>query len=220
LLWKLWAAVGAIVCGILLATFPGGSVSPWAKLVMLGALLLGAATTVVVVILSSGTGWRTGLGARLRVDPVPLQREREMQSDREIVDRLGELIRERQIDWLRSESFIGPWRDDHIASLRRLMDFDTSHSGIFDPELADAVSRFTEATRAFLGIYDASSVPDPIMRDASWRMAGPRVPAWESGVSTESERMRSRTVLREAAAEVCESHDALSLVSRHKFPPD
>lgn len=220
MLWKVWAAVGAIVSGIVVATVPGGSESPLAYPIMLAALLVGVGATVVVALLSYGRDRHVERGSRLQEEFAPHQSARQFQRDREIVQRLLSLIREREIDWLRVESFGGPWRDGHVVPLREVAMFDASHSGIFDPELADAVGRLTNAARTFFGIYDHGTIVDPMMRDATWRMIGRHGPAGEAVGSAERDRIGSQTRLREAATEICESYDALSVVSRHKFPPD
>lgn len=186
----------------------------WAKLVMLAALLAGVATTVAVLLSNGRSSWHAGRSARIKKDPGRFQ------NDREIAYRLFGLIRERDMTWLQIESFGGPWHDDHVALLREIVLFDASHSGIFDPELADAMGRLTNAARTFLHIYDGSTIADPMMRDGSWRMIARSGGAGEADVSTGRDRIGSQTRLREAAARICESHDALATVSRHKFPPD
>ena len=212
MLWKVWAAIGAVMCGILVASFPGGSVPPWAQLTLLVALLAGVATTVATMLSGGRSTWHEQRTARLEEDPGPSQ------NDREIVDRLRGALGERHLEWLRIESFAGPWRDDHAAQLRGLALVGTTHSGIFDPELRDAVGKLTDAASAFFWIYDGGTMADPMMRDATWRMIGRAGPDGETNVSTETDRIGTQARLRDAAAEICESYDAFLVISKHKFP--
>jgi hypothetical protein len=209
-----WAAVGAIVCGILVATVPEGSVSLGTKLMVLTALLLGVATTVIVTLLSFGN-WRLGQSASLKKNPVTFQ------NDREIVHRLDSLVQEREINWLLTADFAEPWRDDRVASLRSLeLLLEARQSGgLYTPEVEHAVGSLTDAARAFFSIYDSSTIVDPMMRDASWRMIGQSGPGGDEVALAEHDRLGSQTRLREAATEICERYEAVSVISEQKRPP-
>src|SRR6478672_10374228 len=135
MLWKIWATVGAIVCGVAVATLPGGTSSPWAYIVLLGALVSGAALTVIELLVGYARNRQLERSEILPMEPVFKPTDRQAHHDEEVVERLLGTPREQDLDWLRGELFTAPWRDDHVTALRELSIFDAGQRGIFDPEL-------------------------------------------------------------------------------------
>ncbi len=209
----MWAAVGAVACGILIASLPEGRVSRWAQIALLVALLVGLAATIVGL-LSRRRSWPEQREEPIPADPV------QMENDRAIANRFGELVSEREMEWLRIETFDGPWRDDRVARLRWLVLFAGTNQGVFDTELAAVVNELTEAARAFLRIYDANTMPDPLTRGAIWRIIGWPGADGEPYVLAEEDLLDIRARLKEAATAVCARYDAFLVISRHKFLPD
>lgn len=220
MLWKVWAAVGAVVCGILVAAAAGGSTSPWAFAILVAAVVAGAAVTAALAALEYVRNRHVEPASALEREFAPHQPKREIRRDAEIVQQLLGLIGERERGWLHDEGFAGPWREAHVAPIRELAQFDAGRSGIFDLRLGDAAGRLTDAARAFIAEYDLSTVTDPMVRDATWRMIGRYGPDGEVIVPVEDDPAGSRIRLRTAAAEICEGYDALSALSRETFPPD
>ena len=218
MLWKVWAAVGAIVCGVAVAALPGGSVSPWAFGIFVVAMLVGIGASAAVIIGSYSRQRQMERALQLRVEQAPPPSVRQSVRDREIVEPLLGLLHERDVTWLRTETFSGPWRDDRLAGLRELALVDAARSGIFDPELADEVVRLTEGAKAFLEVHERATVADPVMRDGAWRMVG-RVDPTGEVVSTEQMRGEVETSLREAATATCNAYEELRLAAAERFPP-
>jgi hypothetical protein len=204
-LWRIWATVGAIVCGVAVATLPGGTASPWAYVVLLGALVSGAALTAIELLVRYARNRQLELGEILPIEPVFEPTDRQVQHDEDVVERLVGILREQDLDWLRGEPFTGPWRDDHVTSLREIAGFDAGQRGIFDPELVAAVATLTDAVRTFVSVYDEGTSSDPIVCDSIWRMV-------EGGDTT-----GTLFSLREKAAGVVEAYQGLLDISRRKF---
>lgn len=214
MIWKIWAAVAALVAGIVLASFPGGSLSPWAKIVVAFALLVGVVWTIATTFSIAGTGWRESRALEIQHDPGPLL------SDRETIERLERLLPVGKLDWLRLETFGAPWRDEHVAPLRDLLQFSAGNIGIFDSELDRAVRDLIDAATAFLRLYDADTVADPVTRDATWRMIGHIGPDGEVASGGKRDQRDSQRRLMAAAKEICDSFDVVSMISKHKLGID
>ncbi len=222
MLWKVWAAVGAIVCGVGVATFLGEGTPPEAKLILVAALVVGVVTTAVR---------RTTRGRhRPKGDSGPRRKREKIQDDhqdvalveegnREIIGRVHGLVRESEIDWLRTETFDASWRDDQVEPFRELALFDADRSGIADPALKAAVDRLTLAASAFIHVYEGSTTADPIMPNATWRVVGDPGAVDEPDVLVETDRVGPRNQLRDAAAEICASYVALVGVSTARLGP-
>jgi hypothetical protein len=206
-LWKLWAAIGAVVCGVAVTTLPGGTVSPWAYRVLTTALLVGVGVTVVDLAVLYGRNRRLQRASRITQEPTPKPSARQFKHDRTIVKGLQELLSERGLGWLRDETFSGTWRDDRVTPLREIARFDAGRTAIFDHRLADAVDTLTEAARAFVDLYEEGTIADPVVAGSIWRII-------ESGDRTGTEAR-----LRAAAASVVEAHDTLAVVANDIFEP-
>lgn len=221
MLWRVWAVVAAVVSGVLVSTFPGGSISRGAKLILLAALLFGVAATAVAALSRSRKGRRSRRRSRhhahlddLLADPYSFEH------DREAVRRLFAMVQVRDIEWLRTERFASPWRDDRVAPLLRLAQSDDLPSTVLEPELAAVIGGLADATAGFLHLYDGGTVADPLTRDGTWRMIRQGSSPQDTAGSTEPGRIDIESRLRDAAAVVCEWYDALVVVARVKFPPD
>ncbi len=220
MLWKVWAAVGAIVCGVGVATFLGDGVPSQAKLILVAALTVGVVMTIVG---RSTTGVRRPKPerrSRWEGDPAPRDGDDMVlvdEGNRELIDRMHGLVRESDVDWLRTETFDSSWRDDQVEPFRKLALFDAGRSGSVDPALKAAADRLTRAARAFVGLYEGNTTADPIMPDATWRVVGQPGVTDEADVLVETDRIGERSGLRAAAAEICASYLALSDVSRARL---
>ncbi len=214
MIWKTWAVVGA-VCGVLAAALAGGSPPPHAGIILLVALLVGVATTAVAGVVPT----HGGRHVEQRLIPTAgsaRRNDRASQSDHEVVQRLLRLIGTRELEWLRIESFAAPWRNRPVGPLRQVALFEASQRSIFEPELADAAGRFTDAAKEFLRVYDAETIVDPLMRDASWRIVGRTSPKGEQDLATEHGRIATQARLRQTAANVCDSRDELAMLAEDK----
>ena len=188
MLWKIWATVGAIVCGVAVATLPGGTASPWAYVVLLG----GACRSRI-------DSDRTSLGyARNRqlerseilpMEPVFKPTDRQAHHDEEVVEQPPR-------NFPGAGSRLAPRRAFHGALARRpcdrasgALDLRCGSARDIDPELMAAVAMLTDAVRTFISVYDESTSPDPLVRDSIWRMVD------------EADNTGTTTSLREKAAE-------------------
>jgi hypothetical protein len=212
-LLKLWAGIGAVVCGVGMASLSGGSTPHALGLILVAALLVGVGATAVVVA-NNRIDRRAGHAAWAE------ENVRTVQNDRAGAKRLSDLIGRREIDWLRRESFEHPWRDDRVAPFRALAVFDINENGVVDPQLEIAVARLVSSTESFLREYDAQTIPDPIVPGGTWRMVGSRGEEAAASDPTDNGRLASQNRLREAAARICERHADLTLLATHVFPPD
>lgn len=222
MLWKVWAAVGAIVCGIGVATLLGDGVPPQAKLILGAALLVGVVLTVVE---RSFKGRRRQPKAERRPrwerDPVPDDDVALVdEGNRELIDQMEGLVRQSDVDWLRTETFDSSWRDVQVEPFRELARFEPGRSGIADPALKASVDRLTRAARAFVDLYEGNTTADPIMPDATWRVVGQPGATEEADVLVEIDPIGERDQLRAAAAEICASYVALAGVSRARAASD
>lgn len=210
MLWRIWAGVGAVTIGIALATVLGGGTPPWAGAVFLVALVLGGGVTLLALRKRGrGPGRSQGM-------PSPSEELANYARDRELVRHLHGMIGASEITWLRDANFDTPWRDAHIAAFRELAATEIGYVA-FDFELRDAAGRLMTATRAFLQLYDRTTIEDPMMLDATWRMVGdPTDPAGEMHADR-SQRDSYVQLLGQAATEICESYDELSAAGRYKF---
>ena len=163
---------------------------------------------------------RNGSNRRARKNVANRLDRRAISKDREVLAQLSRLVLEPEFNWLRSASFAGSWRDDHSARLRDVHRFDGGDHRFSDPALQRAVTRFTKAAGAFLRTQDNLTVADPIMRDPAWRTIGRIGPNGEMDVLSRPEELTAQARLRNAAAEVCESHDALVSFAGSRLPPN
>ncbi len=205
----MWAVIGAAVCGVAVATVSGGGASKW-SLVLL-ALLPGIGIVVTALVGLQRYAQHRAFDRGPVVPPHVDEQlsERQVLSDRETVDALLSRINKHDLDWLRTEQFRDLWRDDRTATFRALAELGAGRSGIFDADLASAVDTLTDAARAFFDVYDSQTVPDPIMRDGSWRMVGPVDPDSDGRGMTEADRIGSRSRLRVTATTIVESNDVI-----------
>ena len=120
-----------------------------AWLVLLAALLGGLAATVAVRAIEA-----TGRNDDGGLPPwEPSESELELNAIDNVALVSG-VIDASAIDWLRQESFAGPWRDDRVAPIRRLAVLETS-SGRYDHSL----DRLTTAASSFLRVTTATPSP-------------------------------------------------------------
>ena len=210
MLWRIWAAVGAVGCGIAVATVSGEQGSPWASVVLLAALGIGVAATAFVALRTYSRNRSLERSPQTQPQLSEPISERQALRDRETVEELLGLMSERDIDWLHFEHFSDLWRDDRTATFRALAGSDAGRSGIFDAALAHAADRLTGAAQAFFDVYDGETIADPIMRDRSWRMIGRIGADGAEVVLTEPDRIGSQNRLRTAAAEILDSRNALT----------
>jgi hypothetical protein len=207
-LWKLWAAVGAIVLGLLIPTMLGGGMPRGAALLAAAALLVGIVVTAFV-----GTTRRDRDGRPRRVAEAPKAPSRA--TDRVVIDEIARLTATRQVDWLRNEDFDGSWRGDRCLFVRDLAFLEVGYSSITNPELRRSVNHLTDVAGTFVHIHDTDSIVDPLVLDTSWLTIGRIGPDGEPEPLTEQDRLAIRGKLRAAADEVCrgidEVHEHLGL---------
>ena len=218
LLWRIWGAVIAVVCGVAISTLAGGQASAWASAVLLAALVVGVGVTAFVLL---QTHLRARTLERSPRTPIPESEpltKRQAFSDRAILEELVNRTGERDVDWLRFEEFSGLWRDDRTEGFRALAESDASRSGIFDPHLAEAAGRLTNAARAFFDVYDGETVADPIMPDGSWRMIGRVGANGAEALLIEADQLASQSRLSAAATEVIKQRTALLAIMSEVFP--
>lgn len=214
MLWRVWAAIGGVVCGVAVAALLGGGIPTRVKLTLLAVVLAGVVTTVVLRLASRPKAGSDSPWAVVANDHRSLP-----DSDYDTVARVYGLIPERELDWLRSETFAASWLDDEVGLLRELARFDPDGSGTFDPALTAAIARLVAAADAFMGVYDVTTIADPIMRDTRWRVVGSPAPDGAADDPADDDRIASRTRLRESAVEIVESYSAFSAAARASFPP-
>ena len=202
MLSKVWAAVGAIVCGVILATLPAGSMPSIARLVLLAALLGGIGGN------RRGAG---DAGDRQKRRRTPANPGEPSESDLALsaTDNLAlvsGVIDASAIDWLRRETFdLTTGATTVVAPIRRLAVLKNG-SGRYDHFL----ERLTKAASSFLHVYDGNTIADPMIRDSKWRMLGERRPRKASPRTRRNRGLPNIQIdLRYAAAELCESYDAL-----------
>lgn len=116
MLWKVWAAVVAVLCGVTVATAAGGSFSGSTYGLLAVTVAAGVVWTVVG---RSRSGYhRVERLPRLQGRPTPKSVNLQTDEDREDVLQLLSLLPVREIDWLRTEGFATPWRESQVGSLR------------------------------------------------------------------------------------------------------
>jgi hypothetical protein len=210
----MWAAIGAVVIGVLVPTLSGGSLPRPVMLIVLGVVLAGIAVTAYATLRRNGSTRRGTKSVASRLD------RRSASKDREVVVQLRRLIREREFDWLCTTTFEGSWRDEHSARLRDVQLSESGDHRFSDSALQRAVARLINAAGTFLRVQDTLTIADPLIRDSDWRTIGRIGPGGEIDALSESERRAAQSQLRDAAAEVCQSYDALSAISDKAFTPD
>jgi hypothetical protein len=88
-----------------------------------------------------------------------------------VLDHVLRAIDPRTIDWLRSEAFRSPWRDEDVDPLRALQDIHVGGQP-FDDLVHRLVRHLADATQEFLTYYDQNTVFDPLMSGKEWREVG------------------------------------------------
>jgi hypothetical protein len=210
MLWKIWVGVGAITTGILLAAVLGGGTPPVAGAVLLITLFLGGGATLLAL-----RNPRRGLDPT-RGTATPSKGPANNGRDGDLVRHVHEVIGTSDITWLRNTNFGVPWRDPHVAAFRQLEATDIGYVA-HDFELRDAVDRLMTATIEFLELYDQTTIEDPMMLDATWRIVGdPSDP--EGKTRTDRRELDAHVhLLGQAAREICETYDELSAAGKSKF---
>ena len=210
MLWRIWVGVGAITTGILLAAVLGGGTPPVAEAVLLIALFLGGGASLLAL-----RNPRRGLDPT-RGTATPSKGRANYARDRDLVRHVHEMIRTSDMTWLRNTNFGVPWRDAGVAAFRQLEATDIGYVAR-DVELRDAVDRLMTATRAFLQLYDQTTIEDPMMLDPTWRIVGDRSDPDGKPRSDGRELDAHVHLLGQAAMEICETYDELSAAGTSKF---
>jgi hypothetical protein len=160
-LGKVWACVAAVICGVLIVEKAGGPL-PIASKLALASVLTGLTLTLIVLLRARSA--RRTLGS-------PERPKDSVRSHGDSPQPTIELLSEAEIGWLRSQTFTDPWRDDHLAPLRKLARSNAlpSEAASWNPRL---YGDLTEATRAFLAAYEQNTLPDPVIAGSTWRTIG------------------------------------------------
>ena len=203
MLTRVWAAVGAAVCGVAIVALSGRGTQSQPTIALLGILGFGVAATAVLA-LGRRQHWRRRERRRTAHDDLE-----SWPYDRELVCRLEELIEPPALQWLRSESFAAPWPDFRLAPFRELLTTRTSYGRTFDPEIEGVVRSLTDALTTFFEFYDTHTIADPIIPDAAWRMVGNDNSPGKPTVDPTVEQRQ----LRALGVELCECYENLSLLS-------
>jgi hypothetical protein len=202
---KIWAAVGAVFCGIVGASIAGGGLGSLALILLLATVTAAAAVTIATVARQRPS--QEALERQWRGTPGPPSPLTERLAVRR-VEELTSGLALQDVEWLRVEGFVGPWLDRHVAPFRAIAEIspdDCVETGSFEPVLR----RFIQDTAAFVELHEASTMSDPMVLHSAWRVVGRNGPGAEKGDLEDSERRRLERELREAATEVCDSYDAL-----------
>lgn len=147
-----------------MAVVAGGADSPW----------MGAAAVAIIIAGAGITGaqslrQRRKIEREFRHEPEP-RPAKALESDREIAMKVDELLRERAIPWIKTEDFVGPWRDDRVAPFRELVRLLDNRGSIADLASDASLENLAQATRLFLTAYEADAVTDPLLREGVWHM--------------------------------------------------
>jgi hypothetical protein len=205
-LWKTWAAVGALAIGLLIPTLSGGDSFQRTAPLLLAAVLAGVAATFVGLAGGRRELRPQGLPAADAYRPA----ESEV-SDQAILKEIDRLISERDVEWLRREDFADSWQADHCSQLREVALLEVGQHAIADPELRRGVSHLADAAGVFSHIHVRDTIVDPIMLDPSWRTIGRIGPDGEAETLAGQERRTVQEQLRAAADDVCDGIDEIRL---------
>ncbi len=209
MLWKIWAAVGAIVCGIGVAATQGNGIPAQARVILGVALVAAIGATVA---LRSGHRQRRSArssNADRTLSGAPSRDVGGIDDPDDLIETLSGLISEADIRWLRTETFGAPWRDTRVAPLREVAGTSARVYAVPDHSLKEAFARLIAAASSFVDVYDALTVADPIMLDGTWRMIGLPTVNGEPDMSAEAAANAAQTRLRQAANEICASYEAI-----------
>ncbi len=213
MLTKLWAAVGAVVCGLIVTTLSGDATSAWSGIALPATLLAGALVTTAVA-LSRRRRMHVRLATIARVDAEG------QNNDHGVLVTLVDASRGRSIEWLRRETFAIPWRHALFEALCDVKAFEAGWRRIADPLVAEAVERVGRSMEAFFEVYEADTIFDPVVRGAKWRMIGRDDQAEERGGLSEREWLAAQTRLTDCAADLCGDYDHLARLTMQLVPAE
>ena len=160
--WVGLTGLASLLCGLVLAVAVGGA-PPWT----------GKATVLVFV-------------AALALLALPSLRDRKAQ--REVRSPVGRsaatsttishdsgvlleifaILKSRDIEWIRNESFAVQWRNNRVTPFRDMVSRGDIEAPM-DGQLYEAVRTMYDAVVAFLELYDELTVPDPLIPGDTWR---------------------------------------------------
>jgi hypothetical protein len=208
--WKkaMWLTSIGLVLGGVFAGYTGKSGWPgWLVVLLILFVLIPAAVSLVAEALEdSGKKARKGLSRREQMVPpagIPIPRPPSRSdlsrirsvADHEIalLERICNALNSRQVAWLRTFDFSGPWLDAHA---RAVLDLDPLLEELadapFPPDVGEAIRALSIRLESFRDFYAESTSYDPVFAAGEWRFFFSRHDEGESVIAADVEALQAR----------------------------